>query len=125
VAKMLPMLCAGVGVHHSGLLPILKEVVELLFQEGLIKAGAGGGRTPPAPTTKPSLICFPLRAHLCEECICLPVGFCPLSPATGLPLSRCRSAYAAVAISMLSLHRAFFTDPKTLRTVEPWLRISP
>jgi hypothetical protein len=39
---MLPMLRRGVGVHHSGLLPILKEVIEILFQEGLIKVGAGG-----------------------------------------------------------------------------------
>ena len=28
----------GIGIHHGGLLPILKEVVELLFGEGLIKA---------------------------------------------------------------------------------------
>ena len=27
----------GIGIHHSGLLPLLKEVIELLFQEGLIK----------------------------------------------------------------------------------------
>ena len=27
----------GIGVHHSGILPILKEVVELLFQKGLVK----------------------------------------------------------------------------------------
>ena len=27
----------GVGVHHSGMLPILKELTEILFQEGLIK----------------------------------------------------------------------------------------
>jgi ATP-dependent RNA helicase DOB1 len=27
----------GIGVHHSGLLPILKEVIEILFQETLIK----------------------------------------------------------------------------------------
>ena len=27
----------GIGVHHSGILPILKEVVEMLFQEGLVK----------------------------------------------------------------------------------------
>ena len=37
VESMLPMLERGVGVHHSGLLPILKEVVELLFQENLVK----------------------------------------------------------------------------------------
>jgi len=29
----------GIGVHHSGILPILKEVVEMLFQKGLIKVG--------------------------------------------------------------------------------------
>lgn len=32
------MLKRGIGVHHSGLLPILKEVIEILFQEGLLKA---------------------------------------------------------------------------------------
>jgi ATP-dependent RNA helicase DOB1 len=37
IKSMLPMLERGVGVHHSGLLPILKEVVELLFQENLVK----------------------------------------------------------------------------------------
>jgi hypothetical protein len=26
------------GIHHGGLLPILKEVIEILFQEGLLKA---------------------------------------------------------------------------------------
>lgn len=37
VLNMLPLLKRGIGVHHSGLLPILKEVIEILFQEGLIK----------------------------------------------------------------------------------------
>lgn len=37
VVEILKLLKAGIGVHHSGLLPILKEVVELLFQEQLIK----------------------------------------------------------------------------------------
>ena len=36
-SSLLPALRRGVGVHHSGLLPILKEAVELLFQEGLVK----------------------------------------------------------------------------------------
>lgn len=27
----------GIGIHHGGLLPILKEVIEILFQEGLLK----------------------------------------------------------------------------------------
>ncbi|KAL2622125.1 hypothetical protein R1flu_002330 [Riccia fluitans] len=37
VSKLLPWLKQGIGVHHSGLLPILKEVIEILFQEGLVK----------------------------------------------------------------------------------------
>lgn len=28
----------GIGIHHGGLLPILKETIEILFGEGLIKA---------------------------------------------------------------------------------------
>ncbi|CAG5116731.1 unnamed protein product, partial [Candidula unifasciata] len=31
------LLKRGLGVHHSGVLPILKEVVEMLFQKGLVK----------------------------------------------------------------------------------------
>eukprot|EP00899_Mesostigma_viride_P011889 jgi/Mesvir1/20700/Mv14899-RA.2 len=38
ITELLPILKRGIGVHHSGLLPLLKEVVEILFQEGLIKA---------------------------------------------------------------------------------------
>ncbi|XP_004300008.1 PREDICTED: superkiller viralicidic activity 2-like 2 [Fragaria vesca subsp. vesca] len=37
VTSMFPHLIRGIGVHHSGLIPILKEVIEILFQEGLIK----------------------------------------------------------------------------------------
>lgn len=37
VESILPLLRKGIGIHHSGLLPILKEVIEILFQEGLIK----------------------------------------------------------------------------------------
>lgn len=37
IANLLPMLKRGIGVHHSGLLPICKEVTEVLFQEGLLK----------------------------------------------------------------------------------------
>lgn len=37
IEHLLPLLRKGVGIHHSGLLPILKEIVELLFQSGLVK----------------------------------------------------------------------------------------
>lgn len=38
VEHVLPLLKRGIGIHHSGLLPILKETIEILFAEGLIKA---------------------------------------------------------------------------------------
>lgn len=38
VEHVLPLLRKGIGVHHSGLLPLLKETIEILFSEGLIKA---------------------------------------------------------------------------------------
>ncbi|KAG7241150.1 hypothetical protein INR49_025893 [Caranx melampygus] len=34
--KKLPQ--RGIGIHHGGLLPILKETIEILFSEGLLKA---------------------------------------------------------------------------------------
>lgn len=37
IENILPLLKRGVGIHHGGLLPILKEVIEILFQEGLLK----------------------------------------------------------------------------------------
>jgi ATP-dependent RNA helicase DOB1 len=37
IQHIIPLLRRGIGIHHSGLLPILKEVIEILFQEGLIK----------------------------------------------------------------------------------------
>ena len=37
IERMLFLLKRGVGVHHSGILPILKEIVELLFQKGAVK----------------------------------------------------------------------------------------
>ena len=37
ITNLLPLLCRGIEIYHGGLLPILKEVIEILFQEGLIK----------------------------------------------------------------------------------------
>ncbi|EIN14380.1 antiviral helicase [Punctularia strigosozonata HHB-11173 SS5] len=37
IARMRDLLSRGIGVHHGGLLPIVKEVVELLFARGLVK----------------------------------------------------------------------------------------
>ncbi|CAG9853750.1 unnamed protein product [Phyllotreta striolata] len=37
IVKMKDILVRGIGVHHSGMLPIIKEIVEMLFQQGYIK----------------------------------------------------------------------------------------
>ncbi|KYO00089.1 putative helicase with Zn-finger motif [Plasmodium gaboni] len=37
IQSLSKLLEKGIGVHHSGLLPILKEIVEILFSKGLIK----------------------------------------------------------------------------------------
>ena len=35
--QLTQLLKRGIGIHHSGILPILKEVVEMLFQRGWVK----------------------------------------------------------------------------------------
>jgi hypothetical protein len=57
VAEMIKLLRLGIGVHHSGLLPILKEVVELLFQEQLIKV------RPLAKFTSQTFLAASLQRH--------------------------------------------------------------
>lgn len=37
VRDILPLLKRGIGIHHSGLVPIIREIVEILFTENLIK----------------------------------------------------------------------------------------
>jgi len=37
IQSLVHLLQRGIGIHHSGLLPILKEIVEILFGEGLIR----------------------------------------------------------------------------------------
>ena len=37
VVNLKKLLEQGIGVHHSGILPILKEIVEMLFQKGWVK----------------------------------------------------------------------------------------
>ncbi|GLB35762.1 putative DSHCT [Lyophyllum shimeji] len=37
IGRMRDLLSRGIGVHHGGLLPLVKEVVEILFARGLVK----------------------------------------------------------------------------------------
>jgi len=37
IKQIVPLLKRGIGIHHGGLLPIVKETTEILFSEGLIK----------------------------------------------------------------------------------------
>jgi hypothetical protein len=55
ILRLRELMRRGIAVHHAGLLPILKEVVEMLFCQGYIKVGGGGapaggwaGLLPPA-----------------------------------------------------------------------------
>lgn len=53
---MSELLHRGLGVHHSGILPILKEIVEMLFSRGLVKVhttppcGPSAASSPPRPS---------------------------------------------------------------------------
>ncbi len=37
IKELREMLINGIGIHHSGLLPILKEIIEILYSKGIIK----------------------------------------------------------------------------------------
>ena len=37
IKELREMLRNGIGIHHSGLLPILKEIIEILYSKGIIK----------------------------------------------------------------------------------------
>lgn len=37
ILRMRDILVQGIGVHHSGILPLIKEVVEMLFQNNFVK----------------------------------------------------------------------------------------
>lgn len=37
IARMRDLLSRGIGIHHGGLLPLIKELVEILFARGLVK----------------------------------------------------------------------------------------
>jgi antiviral helicase SKI2 len=37
ISETLEILKSGIGLHHAGLLPILKEIIEVLYSQGLIK----------------------------------------------------------------------------------------
>ncbi|CDJ69068.1 RNA helicase, putative [Eimeria necatrix] len=37
IKSILPLLLRGIGIHHGGLLPFVRELIEILFQESLIR----------------------------------------------------------------------------------------
>jgi hypothetical protein len=80
ICNALPMLKRGIGVHHSGLLPIVKEVIEVLFGEGLVKVGACLLPWWPSPffaSFKPCLLSLALWS-----------GFVSVSPELRIPSPR-------------------------------------
>jgi hypothetical protein len=61
IASLKPFLKRGIGIHHSGLLPILKEVTEILFGEGLIKVCSWYSMDDIPPLTATPLSSDPVR----------------------------------------------------------------
>lgn len=64
VEHVLPLLKRGIGIHHGGLLPILKETIEILFSEGLLKVST----LPARPREVWSLLYFPWSLKTEEDC---------------------------------------------------------
>ena len=60
VIRMRDLVSRGIGVHHSGLLPIVKEMVEMLFGRGLLKVLFATGK-------KIILLSFFFR-NICNGC---------------------------------------------------------
>ncbi|KAH9004181.1 antiviral helicase [Lactarius hatsudake] len=61
IGRMRDLLSRGIGVHHGGLLPLVKEVVEILFARGLVKVlfANGDGVNMPAK----SVVFSGIRKH--------------------------------------------------------------
>ena len=58
VANVRRWLSKGVGVHHSGLLPLLKEIVEVVFTKGLVKAMFATETLAIGVNTPTRVVCF-------------------------------------------------------------------
>ena len=75
ITSLLGILKSGVGLHHGGMLPILKEMVEILFQMGLLKVLVSTetfsmGVNMPAKTVGNLIVfCFILRNFLSIDTI--------------------------------------------------------
>jgi len=67
VEALLPLLKKGIGIHHGGLLPILKEIVEILFSEGLIKTLFATETFSIGSTCLRRLLCLRIRGNGMEK----------------------------------------------------------
>ena len=45
ILNLIPYIMRGIGVFHNGLLPIVKQIIEELFAEGLLKVVTFFGNT--------------------------------------------------------------------------------
>jgi hypothetical protein len=76
VLRVEDLLKRGIGVHHAGLLPIVKEVVEMLFCRGVIKVCS----------LSLTLISFSRDGLVCSDCNAKP--FCYVSSSTKVYCAR-------------------------------------
>jgi hypothetical protein len=61
--SMMRMLKRGIGVHHSGLLPILKELIEILFQVRALSRCCSPPRRLPWASTCPVMLVLTLHVY--------------------------------------------------------------
>ena len=72
VLRVRELLRRGLGVHHAGLLPIIKEIVEMLFCRGLLKVlyctetFAMGVNAPPGASA--FKVCESMMGRILEVC---------------------------------------------------------
>jgi hypothetical protein len=145
------LLRRGIGIHHGGLLPILKEVIEILFQESLLKvlfstetfamginmpAKTVRGSDDPTPSSHPLFSPFfpPLFPSVSQRSHALPVGFsgthfgawlrpCAAREAA-LPLIHSLSSGASSMLS-LSLSLSLLSLLSPLSTLSPLSPLPP
>lgn len=69
VLMMQELLQNGIGIHHSGILPILKEIVEMLFQSGVVKVSVSGNVIIPERLLNPVYLAVTVRnGNVCDGC---------------------------------------------------------
>ena len=66
IMELKALLLKGIAIHHSGLIPLLKEIVEILFSQGLIKVIFATETLAIGVNTPTKVVCFLDITKPCE-----------------------------------------------------------